>query len=130
GVPYAKLWRWGWFVVRDALGWFAINTALTLVVQTLVQVNVQVLALLISALTSTARADVGAHGVRAVLHSPRALGITFAALAVVIVVLGYADRMLTAWTDNVMTGRLQRRLHDKLLTLGPSYHRTHDVGLT
>ena len=130
GVPYAKLWRWGWFVVRDALGWFSINTALTLLVQTLVQVNVQVLALLISALTSTAKIEAGEHGLRAILHSPRGLGITFAVLAVIIVVLGYGDRLLTAWTDNVMTGRLQRRLHDKLLTLGPSYHRNHDVGLT
>ena len=44
--------------------------------------------------------------------------------------LALTERLLTQWSDNVMLARLQQRLHDKLLKLGPGYHIANDVGVT
>ena len=139
-VPYGKLFRWGWYVVSVAFGWFVVNTILSVFVQVLTQYNVQVLATVVSGLTGSSQSgsDVPAG---AVSKSPGFLSgllptsiqtaaILFAVLAVVTILLGLLDRLLSTWTDNKMQGRLQQRLHDRLIALGPSYHQKHDLGET
>ncbi|HEY7056393.1 MAG TPA: ABC transporter ATP-binding protein [Vicinamibacterales bacterium] len=138
GVPYSKLFRWGWYVVSGALGWFVINTALDLLVQALAQYNVQVLATVVSGLSTAAS---GGAAARTTADGDSLLGrflpgdvetaaVLFATLALVLVLLQVLNRALTSWTDATMLGRLQQRLHDKLLSLGPSYHERHDLSET
>jgi ATP-binding cassette subfamily B protein len=135
GVPYGKLFKWGWRVVSVAKGWFVANTLLSIGVLALTQFNVQVLATVVSALGSSGRAAAPEGTSAGILTAllPRAAetaAIVFAALAVTLILLQFLERLLSSWTDNVMLGRLQQRLHDKLMVLGPGYHRSHDIGET
>jgi ABC-type multidrug transport system fused ATPase/permease subunit len=136
-VPYRKLFRWGWFVVSVALGWFLANTVLTIFVNQLTLYMGQVLATVVSGLERVAGHSVVQTASQATGFWARFLpldiktaAILFGAIAAVLIPLGFADRLLKTWTDNLMTARLQQRLHDKLLTLGPVYHRSHNVGET
>jgi ABC-type multidrug transport system fused ATPase/permease subunit len=54
--------------------------------------------------------------------------ILFAITAIASILLAYANRVGTVWINTLMLQRLQLRLHDKLLLLGPTYHGQHDVG--
>jgi len=134
-----------WYVVSAALGWFLANTVLSIFLQILTQYNVQVLATVVSGLGSSlagggaasksAEAAGGAAKMGGFL-SPflpgtlQTAAIVFASLALLLILLRFADRMVMAWSDNVMVARLQQRLHDKLLVLGPHYHQSHDLGET
>lgn len=138
-MPYKKLFRWGWFTVKVAFGWFVLNTGLTVLVQLLQQYNVQVLAVVVSGLTGRAASGQGAGNaaseaggfLQSLLPSDvEAAVILFAILAVGIIVLKLVDKLLESWTDNTMLARLQILLHDKLLGLGPGYHQQHDVSET
>ena len=62
---------------------------------------------------------------------PDAIGATailFAFTAILGIALGYLNRVGTVWVNTLMLQRLQLRLHDKMLALGPKYHGEHDVG--
>ena len=55
---------------------------------------------------------------------------SFVLLTVVGIGTILAERATTTWSDTVMLARLQHRLHDRLLELGPSYHTQHASGET
>lgn len=125
-VPFRTLWRWGWVVVRGAPGWFALSTAISLLAQVTAQYAVQVLGAAVSLLTAHPGAA-PARGFLPVPHGKVAAVILFAALSLGALLLAWLDRVLTVHSDAVLLGRLQRRLHDRLLTLGPSFHGAHDA---
>ena len=144
-VPYRKLFRWGWYVVSVALGWFLTNTVLTIFLQILTQYNVQVLATVVSGLgrsfagggvaSKSAEAAGGAAKMGGFLSAflpgtLEAAAITFATIALLLILLRFLERIIMTWSDNLMVARLQQRLHDKLLDLGPAYHQSHDLGET
>jgi ABC-type multidrug transport system fused ATPase/permease subunit len=56
--------------------------------------------------------------------------IVFAFLTLFLILLSFLDRLSLNWSNNLMAARLQQRLHDKLLDLGPTYHHSHDLGET
>jgi len=60
----------------------------------------------------------------------KVVAILFAVVSVAFIILRLTDKLLNVWTDNLMIGRLQQRLHDRMLKLGPSYHGKHDLGET
>lgn len=136
-IPYTKLFYWGWKVVSVALWWFIINTGLSICVEVLTQFNVQVLATVVSGLTAPTEAGMAASGKGSagflsnfLPQNVETAAILFAVLALGIIILRLLDRFLSAWTDNTMLGRLQQKLHDKLITLGPSFHHKHQQGET
>jgi ATP-binding cassette subfamily B protein len=135
-VPYGKLFRWGWSVVSAALGWFVVNTGLGLLTQALLQYNVQLLATVVSGLSAASSGRPVSPRIadtflaRLLPRDVETAAALFATLALVLVGLQIADRVLTSWTDATMLARLQQRLHDKLLTLGPGYHQQHDLSET
>ena len=129
GVPYRKLFRWGWSVVSAARGWFFFGTILPMVRQLLEKYNIQVLATLITGLGGTA-AMTGGFLAPFLPDQPRAAAIIFAFLTLFLILLGFLDRLTLTWSNNLMAVRLQQRLHDKLLDLGPTYHHSHDLGET
>jgi ATP-binding cassette, subfamily B, bacterial len=58
----------------------------------------------------------------------RLTAILFAVSALVAIALSFANRVGTVWINTLMLQKLQLRLHDKLVRLGPSYHANHDMG--
>ena len=144
-VPYRKLLHWGWYVVSVALGWFLANTVLTIFLQILTQYNVQVLATVVSGLGSSLAGSGAAPRSAEVAGGAAKMGgfltaflpgkletaaIVFASLALLLILLRFLERIIMTWSDNIMVARLQQRLHDKLLGLGPAYHQSHDLGET
>jgi ATP-binding cassette subfamily B protein len=133
-VPYRKLFHWGWVVVSAALGPFLTTTFLSIFNQTLLQFNVKVFAALVGSLKSDGglapTAKSGSVFAPLIPSGVTTLFMLFTGLTLLWILLAFAEKMLTAWSDNVMLARLQRRLHDQLIRLGPTYHRSHDVGET
>ncbi|MBI4618051.1 MAG: ABC transporter ATP-binding protein [Planctomycetes bacterium] len=146
GVPYLRLYRWAWLVVSGVLGFYALNVAVAVASRLVVQYNVQVLAIAISGLGSggadaSSGSKAGGEGEtgapagggflsRLVPSNVSTAAVVFATLAIAGIGLVFLERMLTSWTDNRMVGRLQERLHDRLLILGPAFHSQHDLGQT
>ena len=129
GVPYRKLFRWGWSVVSAARGWFIFGTILPMVRQLLQKYNIQVLATLITGLGGTA-AMTGGFLAPLLPNQAETAAIFFAFLTLFAILLGFFDRLTLTWSNNLMAVKLQQRLHDKLLNLGPTYHHSHDLGET
>lgn len=133
-VPWRKVYRWAWYVVGVAPVWVAIQTALSLGVNILNQYNTQVLATATSALSlladGSARPLASGTGIIGALlpRDAATAAILFAVLTVLLVVLAYVERIILAWTDNLMIGRLRQDIHDRVLTLGPSFHETFSGG--
>lgn len=140
-IPYRKLFRWAWYVVSAALGWFLLDLVLTISFILLAQYNVQVLATVVSGLgrsfvgteEAAANAATAQSGGFLSVFLPGTLqtaAITFAILAVLIIFLKFSEKIIMTWSNSLMLAKLQQRLHDKLLNLGPSYHQSHELGET
>lgn len=155
-VPYGKLFRWGWVIVRAALIPFILTTFLTVFNQTLLQFNLQLVAAVVGqlkspptlALTKAEPAGdpvVAAPPPKASKKDDKAIGGVFAPLipqstshsfellailTILAILLSLSEKLMTQWSDQTMLAKLQQRLHDKLLTLGPGYHIANDVGVT
>jgi ABC-type multidrug transport system fused ATPase/permease subunit len=56
--------------------------------------------------------------------------VLFAITALIAIALAFGNRVGMVWLNTLMLQRLQSRLHDKLIQLGPSYHSKHDMGET
>jgi ABC-type multidrug transport system fused ATPase/permease subunit len=135
-VPYGRLLRFAWLLVKGSLGVLAGMVAFSIFVQLLTQYNSQILSSVTSML-STAAAGAGAEkkGGGGILDfmlpgSLESAAIVFAVTAVLMIVLIFGERIYNAWSDNLIATRLQHRLHDKLLALGPEFHRKHDLSET
>ena len=57
-----------------------------------------------------------------------AIVLVISAIVLIMAVLG--DRLFQSWIDTVIASRLMLELHDRMLQLGPDYHRKHDVAET
>lgn len=129
-IPYRKLIRWGWFTVSVARFWFILNTVLTITLDLLTQYNVQVLAVVVSGLTGSPRANAQGFLSAILPGDVKTAAIVFATLAIGLLLARMLERVMTAWTDTLMLTRLQQVLHDRLLRLGADYHGQHDVSET
>ncbi len=133
-VPWRTVYRWAWYVVGVAPVWVAVQTAMSLGVNILTQYNMQVLATATSALSvavGSAAPTAARGGGIIVALLPRdgsSAAILFAIMTFVLIVLAYVNRIILAWTDNLMLGRLRQDIHDKMLTLGPSFHQNFGGG--
>ena len=129
-MPYRKLFRWGWYVVSAALGWFIFGTILPMVRATPGRnIIFQVLATMITGLGGTAAMTEGFLAPFLPDH-PETAAFVFAFLTLFLILLSFLDRFTLNWSNNLMAVNLQQRLHDKLLDLGPTYHHSHDLGET
>ncbi|MHC5010185.1 MAG: ABC transporter ATP-binding protein [Planctomycetota bacterium] len=139
GISYRKLLRWSWFVVRGTFGLFSLSVLLALLLQTLglylpvlagaVIDGLQERAAVAPVAGDPAPTKAGSSFLDALVPAKlETMAILLGGLLVGVVVLGLVTRLVTALADNLMVARLQRSVHDRLLTLGPDYHRTHDVG--
>jgi len=97
--------------------------------QFLQKYNIQVLATLITGLGGTA-AMTGGFLAPFLPGQPETAAIFFAFLTLFSILLSFLDRLTLTWSNNLMAVKLQQRLHDKLLNLGPTYHHSHDLGET
>ncbi len=128
-VPYRKLLRWGWTIVSTALGWFILGIFLHLTMQFLTQYNFQLVATMVAGLGGTAAMNTGFLA-PFLPDNLESAAITFAFLTLFLILITFLNRLALAWSNNLMAAKLQQRLHDKLLDLGPAYHHAHDLGET
>jgi ATP-binding cassette subfamily B protein len=56
--------------------------------------------------------------------------VLFAVVSLLVLVLQFAENSINVWCDSAMVGRLQQRLHDRLLALGPAFHQKVSVAQT
>lgn len=138
-VPYGRLLHFAWVLVKGSLGVLAGMVAFSTFVQLLTQYNSQILSSLTAMLSSSAAATAGApaekKGGGGMLDfmlpgDLQSAAIVFAVTAILMIVLIFGERIYAAWSDNLIATRLQQRLHDKLLALGPDFHRKHDLSET
>ena len=132
GPPAVSLRRiayWAWQTVSVARGRFAGSVVLSILVQQLSQYKSQLLVTVIALLAaggaggSGGQAQAGGFLASVLPGTLTAAALLFAFLAVLVVLLQFADRVLAASTDQMMLGRLQQRLHDRLLVLGADFHQ-------
>jgi ABC-type multidrug transport system fused ATPase/permease subunit len=136
-VPYGRLLRFAWVLVRPSLGVLAGMVAISTFVQLLTQYNSQILST-VTAMLSASAAPAGAAETKGgagllgfmLPGDVQSAAIIFAVTVILMIVLIFGERIYTAWADNLMATRLQHRLHDKLLALGPDFHRKHDLAET
>ena len=130
-VPYRKLFYWGWEVVSTCRWPFIFVTLWNILADVFTQYNVQVLTVVVGGLQGGPKGGGGDGFLSALLPTDvRTAAMAFAAIGVALIAARLLERVLKAWTDNVMLGRLQQRLHDRLMTLGPTYHQAHDTSET
>jgi ATP-binding cassette subfamily B protein len=135
-VPYGRLLRFAWRLVKGSLGVLAGMVAFSTFVQLFTQYNSQILSSVTSMLSSAASGAAGdKKGPAGMLDfmlpgDLQSAAIVFAVTAILMIVLIFAERIYNAWSDNLISTRLQQRLHDKLLALGPDFHRRHDLSET
>src|SRR5258707_1032829 len=140
-IPWRSVFRWALYVVGAAPVWVAIQTGMSVLVNLVGQYNMQVLATATSALSAAASGPcTGANcpaaaardggGLIAALlpHDGTTAAILFAVLTIVFIALMYLDRVIAVYTDNLMIGRLRQDVHDKVLTLGPTFHENFAGG--
>ncbi|MBL8662187.1 MAG: ABC transporter ATP-binding protein [Candidatus Odyssella sp.] len=137
-VPYGRLLRFAWVLVKGSLGVLAGMVAFSTFVQLLTQYNSQILSSLTAMLSSSAAGTAGAPAEKKgggmldfmLPGDLQSAAIVFAVTAILMIVLIFGERIYAAWSDNLIATRLQQRLHDKLLALGPDFHRKHDLSET
>lgn len=129
---FHKLLRWAREAVAGMTGPFVAVTALSVFTALLSQYNAQLIANFISQAQSggvAASARSGFDLLARLLPADAAWSaILFAVTAVLLIGLGFANRVSAVWLNSSMVKRLQLRLHDKLLAMGPAYHGKHDMG--
>ncbi|HKY94212.1 MAG TPA: ABC transporter ATP-binding protein [Kiloniellales bacterium] len=56
--------------------------------------------------------------------------VLFAVISLLVLVLQFAENSINVWCDSAMVARLQQRLHDRLLELGPGFHQKVGIAQT
>ena len=153
-----RLLRWARQAISGIVGPFYMITALALVTNVVTQYNAQLIANFIGEAQREAAAEplpASAAGVVTTAPAPGTTASTsaapksgkafrlvdyilppdttwtailFAVTALLVIGLSFANRVGTVWINTLMLQKLQLRLHDKLMRLGPSYHARHDMG--
>lgn len=56
--------------------------------------------------------------------------VMFAVISLFVLFLQFAENSINVWCDSAMVARLQQRLHDRLLELGPGFHQKVGIAQT
>jgi len=156
-LPLRRILVWSGRVIAMTPGRFSASLAIGLLSQQLLfyasQLLVTALALLAPRPTGTAMgsaqsagptAAAAATGSCAVEGGDPGLGflsfmlptdlttaaVLFAVISMLVLVLQFTENSINVWCDSAMVGRLQQRLHDQLLRLGPSFHQKVGIAQT
>ncbi len=126
-----KLVRWAIAAISGLTGPFFLITGIAVLSTIVVQYNAQLIAEFIGqAQGGGGSSRGGGTGFIANLlpDSTEWTAILFALTGILAIGLAFANRVGTVWLNTRMLQRLQLRLHDKLLRMGPRYHGAHDMG--
>ncbi|MCL4216782.1 MAG: ABC transporter ATP-binding protein/permease [Candidatus Hydrogenedentes bacterium] len=131
-VPYLKMYRWGIYIIKLAPIAFLLGFVMRLASPQLMLINAKIFqgATTISQeeeLKGAASRIFNALGISETLSSAAFLILFF---GLFFVIFSIVNKMLFSFGTNVMTEHLQQDLHDKLLRMGPTYHKKHDFGKT
>lgn len=134
-LPFRRILAWSWRIARATPLQFGSSLVVSVMAQQLAQYNNQVLITALTLLTAGSLAAGGAAVETGFLSflmpdSKEMAAAMFAGIAILVILLQFAENTLSAWTDSAMVGRLQQRLHDQLIRLGPAFHQRLGVAET
>ncbi|PWR23512.1 hypothetical protein DKG75_02770 [Zavarzinia compransoris] len=109
-MSFKKLLRWALLLAKAAPLPFLGSVGLAALVNALTPYSQQVLVSLTSALEGKGGAD------------PKWMALLYAILAVVVILLSMASKLVTTWSNEKMLVALRALLHDRMLLLGPIFH--------
>lgn len=109
-MSFKKLLRWALMLAKAAPLPFIASVGLAALVNALTPYSQQVLVSLTSALEGKGTAD------------PKWMALLYAILAVVVILLSMASKLVTTWSNEKMLVALRALLHDRMLLLGPIFH--------
>lgn len=109
-MSFKKLLRWAVMLAKAAPLPFLGSVGLAALVNALTPYSQQVLVSLTSALEGKGTAD------------PKWMALLYAILAVVVILLSMASKLVTTWSNEKMLVALRALLHDRMLLLGPIFH--------
>lgn len=109
-MKFSKLLRWAVMLVRSAPLPFLGSVGLAAMVNGLTPYSQQVLVSLTAALEGKSDAD------------PKWMALLYAVLAVFVILLSMASKLVTTWSNERMLVALRHLLHDRMLLLGPQFH--------
>jgi ABC-type multidrug transport system fused ATPase/permease subunit len=132
-IRWRSVFRWSFYLVRVAPLGVAAETLMNIALGLLVLYNLQLVAVILSFYHASGPSPTGSAGSPGFIsyllpQTSRAAAIIFAIITVIIFLLTYAVRVLTAWVDNAMIARLRQDIHDKLLTLDAAFLQKFDAG--
>ena len=156
-ISWIRLFRWARQALAGLFGPFFLITFIGLASAWMVQYNLQIVTNLIgsagagggaAAEAPATQPDAAESGEAGAAATGKAAGdgggfsfieaivpddivpsaILLAVTGVLVIALAFGNRVGTVWLNTLMLRKLQLRVHDKLLRLGPSYHRQHDMG--
>lgn len=114
-MNFGKLVRWAMMLARSAPLPFLLSVGIAALANALTPYTQQVLVSLTSALE-------GKPGPGGVVSDPRMMALLYAVLAVVVILLSMASKLVTTWSNERMLVTLRHMLHDRMLLLGPIFH--------
>jgi ABC-type multidrug transport system fused ATPase/permease subunit len=114
-MNFGKLVRWALMLARSAPLPFLLSVGVGALVNGLTPYTQQVLVSLTSALE-------GKPGPGGNIADPRMMALLYAVLAVVVILLSMASKLITTWSNERMLVTLRGLLHDRMLLLGPIFH--------
>jgi len=119
--------------VRVAPFGVAAEIVLNIALSLLVLYNLQLVAVILSLSHTSGPSSMGSAGSPGFIsyllpQTGKTAAIVFAVMTVIIFLLTYAVRVLTAWVDNLMVARLRQDIHDRLLTLDAAFLQKFDTG--
>jgi ABC-type multidrug transport system fused ATPase/permease subunit len=134
-----RLLRWARQAIAGIAGPFFLVTFVAISTNLVAQYNAQLIANFIGqaqrGATVVGEGEAAARGaggfgiVDALLpHDVGWTAILFAVTALIAIAFAFANRVGTVWINTLMLQRMQLRLHDRLIRLGPGYHARHDMG--
>ncbi|MCW0182614.1 MAG: ABC transporter ATP-binding protein/permease [Zavarzinia sp.] len=109
-MKFSKLLRWAVMLAKSAPLPFLASVGLAALVNALTPYTQQVLVSLTGALEGKGTAD------------PKMMALLYAVLAVVVILLSMASKLVTTWSNEKMLVALRHLLHDRMLLLGPQFH--------
>ena len=132
-IRWRSVFRWSFYLVRVAPSGVAAETLMNIALSLLVLYNLQLVAVILSLYHTSGSPSTGSAGSPSLIsyllpQTSKAAAISFAIITLIIFILTYAVRVLTAWVDNAMVARLRQDIHDKLLTLDAASLQKFDAG--
>jgi ABC-type multidrug transport system fused ATPase/permease subunit len=124
-ISYRRMYKWGWHMIMFTPVLFIISRLFVLIQSALGPINAAIFS---NTLVILQGGQVKGWVAMVLRNDKWIAAIVFLAVGLGSILVAFVSKVLTTWNDNTMNKALRQELHDKLMTLGPTYHNSHDLG--